>query len=190
MKKYFYTIIIIFFVGFGQKGYGQDTPFLGEIQIFAGPYAPRGWAFCNGQLLPINQNAALFSLLGTTYGGDGITTFALPDLRGRVPVHPGNSIVQGQKSGSENNTLTVSNLPAHSHTINAVTTAGNQNLPGGNLPAETATLDPEYSNSVANATMAPGMVSSAGANQSINNIQPSAGIMYIIALQGVFPSRP
>ena len=189
MKKYFYTIIIIFFVGFGQKSYGQDTPFLGEIQIFAGPYAPRNWAFCNGQLLPINQNQALFSLLGTTYGGDGQTTFALPDLRGRVPVHPGNSIVQGQKSGSENNTLTANNLPAHTHTINAVTSAGNQNLPTGNLPAETATLDPEYSNAAANATMSPSMMANAGANQPINNIQPSAGSMYIISLQGIFPSR-
>jgi len=189
MKKYFYTIIIIFFVGFGQKSYSQDTPFLGEIQIFAGPFAPRGWAFCNGQLLSIQQNAALFSLLGTTYGGNGVQTFALPDLRGRVPVHPGNGIVQGQVAGTENNTLTVSNLPAHSHTINAVNTAGNQNLPTANLPAETATLDPEYSNAAANATMSPSMMANAGASQPINNIQPSAGCMYIIALQGVFPSR-
>lgn len=190
MKKYFYTIIIIFFVGFGQKSYGQDQ-FIGEIQIFAGNFAPRGWAFCNGQLLAINTNTALFSLLGTTYGGNGTTNFALPDLRGRVPVHPNNSsIVQGQVAGTENNTLIVSNLPAHTHAINAVTTAGNQNLPTGNLPAETAVLDPEYSNAAPNAIMSSAMMSNTGANQPINNIQPSVGSMYIIATQGIFPSRP
>lgn len=188
MKKYVYSIIILFFVGFGQKSYAQDTPFLGEIQIFAGNFAPRGWAFCNGQILPIQQNAALFSLLGTTYGGNGVSTFALPDLRGRVPVHPSNSIVQGQVAGTENNVLTVSNLPAHTHTVNAVTTAGNQNLPTGSLPAETAVLDPEYANA-ANNIMSAVMMSTAGGNQPINNIQPSAGCMYIIALQGIFPSR-
>ena len=105
-------------------------------------------------------------------------------------MHPGAGIVQGQKSGTENNTLTISNLPAHTHGINAVTTAGNQNLPTGNLPAETATLDPEYSNANPNATMSSAMMSTAGGNQPINNIQPSAGSMYIIALQGIFPSRP
>lgn len=190
MKKNLFAILILFFVGFGQKSYGQDTPFLGEIQIFAGTFAPRGWAFCNGQLLPINQNQALFALLGTTYGGNGQTTFALPDLRGRVPVHPNNTtIVQGQMAGSETNVLTVNNLPSHNHTINGVTTAGNQNLPTGSFPAETAVLDPEYSTGTADAMMAPGMMSNAGGSQPINNIQPSAGCMYIIALQGIFPSR-
>ncbi|RXR21289.1 phage tail protein [Flavobacterium amnicola] len=190
MKKYLYSIITLFFVGFGQVSYGQDDPMIGEIQIFAGNFAPRGWAFCNGQLLSIASNTALFSLLGTTYGGNGQTTFALPDLRGRVPVHPNNTaIVQGQMAGTEANSLTINNLPAHSHTINGVTTAGNQNLPTGNLPAETATLDPEYSNAVPNAFMASGVMSPAGGSQPINNIQPSAGCMYIIALQGIFPSR-
>lgn len=191
MKKYIYYILVFFFVGIGQKSYSQNgEQFLGEIQMFSGNFPPKGWAFCNGQLLAINTNQALFSLLGTTYGGNGVTNFALPDLRGRVPVHPNNStIVQGQMSGTENNTLTVSNLPAHSHTVNAVSSQGNQNLPTNSLPAETAQLDPEYSNAAGNAVMSSGMVSQTGNNQPVNNIQPSVGCTYIISLQGIFPSR-
>ena len=163
--------------------------------MFGGNFAPRGWAFCDGQILPINQNQALFSILGTTYGGDGRTTFGLPDLRGRVPIHqgtgPGLSQKRiGQRSGTETNILSVENLPSHSHTINAVLEDGNQSSPTGNLPAGTKLLDQEYSDAAAaNTTMNATMVNSTGNNQEVNNMQPYLTVTYIIALQGVFPSR-
>lgn len=171
-----------------QRVVAQDR-FLGEIQMFSGNYAPNGWAFCSGQIMSIAQNQALFALLGTTYGGNGVTTFALPDLRGRVPLHYGNGIVIGQQSGTENNTLISSQLPAHTHTMNATTSDANQSIPTGNLPADTKALDPEYSNAAANTTMNPTMLSNVGGNQPINNIQPSATVTYIIAITGIFPSQ-
>lgn len=172
------------------KLFSQDgSQYLGEIQMFAGNYAPKGWALCQGQLLPINQNQALFSLLGTTYGGNGTTTFALPDLRSRVPIHVSNEFNQGQVGGSENVTLTINNMPSHSHTVNAVNTTGNQNLPTGNLLADTLVLDPEYSNGTPNTVMNSAMVGNSGGNQPMNNMQPYLVINYIICLQGIFPSR-
>ncbi len=171
-----------------------QEPILGEIRMFAGNFAPTGWAFCQGQLLPIAQNTALFSLLGTTYGGDGITSFALPDLRGRVPVGFGqgpslSNRVIGEKFGTETVTLTTAQMPAHSHTVNAVTTEGNQNLPTNSLPANTKALDKEYSDANANTTMKATMVNPTGGNQPFGVTQPSLGVNFIIALQGIYPSR-
>ena len=162
--------------------------------MFAGNFAPTGWAFCQGQLLPIAQNQALFSLLGTTYGGNGTTTFALPDLRGRVPVGfgqgPGlSNRVIGEQFGSELVTLNINQMPSHNHTVNAVTTEGNQNLPTNSLPANTKTLDKEYSDANANTTMKATMVNPTGGSQPFGVSQPSLGVNFIIALQGIYPSR-
>ena len=170
-----------------------QTPILGEIKMFAGNFAPQGYAFCNGQLLPIAQNAALFSLLGTTYGGDGQTTFALPDLRGRAPIHAGNgpgltNRNLGQTGGAETNTLTVAQLPAHNHSVVAVSTPGNQTSPTNNLPADTNLFDNEYSNASGNTTMNSSMIGNTGNGQPVDNMQPYTTIHYIIALQGIFPS--
>ena len=178
----------------GKANAQQVEVFLGEIRMFAGNFAPTGWAFCQGQLLPIAQNTALFSLLGTTYGGDGRTTFALPDLRGRVPVGfgqgPGLSYKDlGQQFGTETVTLTTAQMPAHSHTVNAVTSEGNQNLPTNSLPANTKALDKEYSDAASNTTMKSGMIGITGSSQPVNISQPSLGVNFIIALQGIFPSR-
>ena len=175
------------------KTKAQDS-IIGEIRMFAGNFAPTGWAFCQGQLLPIAQNQALFSLLGTTYGGDGRTSFALPDLRGRVPVGfgqgPGlSNRVIGEQFGSELVTLNINQMPSHNHTVNAVTTEGNQNLPTNSLPANTKTLDKEYSNANANTTMKATMVNPTGGSQPFGVSQPSLGVNFIIALQGIYPSR-
>src|SRR4051794_19056287 len=121
----------------------MGTPYMSEIRVFGFGFAPKGWALCNGQLLPINQNQALFSLLGTMYGGNGITTFALPDLRSRVPLHVGAGLIQGQMGGEESHTLTTSELPQHLHILNASTTASAgaaSQVPAGNLPARAARL--------------------------------------------------
>ena len=178
----------------GKANAQQVETFLGEIRMFAGNFAPTGWAFCQGQLLPIAQNQALFSLLGTTYGGDGRTSFALPDLRGRVPVGfgqgPGlSNRVIGEQFGSELVTLNINQMPSHNHTVNAVTTEGNQNLPTNSLPANTKTLDKEYSNANANTTMKATMVNPTGGSQPFGVSQPSLGVNFIIALQGIYPSR-
>ena len=175
------------------KTKAQDS-IIGEIRMFAGNFAPTGWAFCQGQLLPIAQNQALFSLLGTTYGGDGRTSFALPDLRGRVPVGFGQGLglsnrVIGEQFGSELVTLNINQMPSHNHTVNAVTTEGNQNLPTNSLPANTKTLDKEYSDANANTTMKATMVNPTGGSQPFGVSQPSLGVNFIIALQGIYPSR-
>ncbi len=187
---------------------GMD-PFIGEITMFAGNFAPRGWAFCNGQLLPIASNAALFSILGTTYGGDGRTTFALPDLRGRAPIHAGTgpglpNYRLGQRGGSETNTLSVANLPAHNHSASlssasvampAYSLEGESTSPDGNYPAKSGQGDPDY-NSTSDVSMASASVSGSvtvgntGFGQAINNMPPFCTIHYIIALQGIYPSRP
>ena len=193
MKK-FLLIGLFAILSMGKANAQQVETFLGEIRMFAGNFAPTGWAFCQGQLLPIAQNQALFSLLGTTYGGDGRTTFALPDLRGRVPVGfgqgPGlSNRVIGEQFGSELVTLNINQMPSHNHTVNAVTTEGNQNLPTNSLPANTKTLDKEYSDANANTTMKATMVNPTGGSQPFGVSQPSLGVNFIIALQGIYPSR-
>jgi microcystin-dependent protein len=171
---------------------GAQTPYLGEIRMFAGNFAPRGWAFCNGQLLPIAQNSALFSLLGTTYGGDGRTTFALPDLRGRVPLHPGTgpgltTRRLGEKSGGESVTLAVSQVPSHSHTVapGAVSGQGNTSWPAGSAPAAGRNF---HSTAAPDVSMRATVSTNTGGGQSHPNMQPYLGISFIIALQGVYPS--
>jgi len=173
-----------------------NTPFIGEIQEFAGNFAPRGWAYCDGQLLAISSNTALFSIIGTIYGGDGRTTFALPDLRGRLAIHPGNgpglsSRRLGEKSGTETNTITSANLPSHNHSgsiaIPVSSDEGDKSSPIGNYPAETS--EDSYSSST-NANNAGGVVlGNTGGGQSVNNMMPYIANRYIIALQGVYPSR-
>ncbi len=170
----------------------MSDPYLGEIIMFAGNFAPRGWAFCDGQLLPISSYTALFSLLGTTYGGDGRTTFALPDLRGRFPMHPGNgpglsSRRQGQIGGSETNTLTPGQLPSHSHSINlASANEGDQTSPAGNSLA--ISDDRNYVNDPSPAPSG-GSTGNIGNSQSVNNMPPYNTVQFIIALVGVYPSR-
>lgn len=172
----------------------QAEPFIGQIAFVPYNFAPRGWAECNGQLLSIAQNTALFSLLGTTYGGNGTTNFALPDMRGRMLIHNGQGAglsprQLGQTGGSENVTLTQNQMPVHNHTVNAVSTDGDDASPTGNLPANTKTLDKEYSTANANTTMKGTMVNSAGGGQPHENMSPFLTMKCIIALQGVFPTR-
>lgn len=188
------TLLLLITLGTNNSVQAQEG-FIGEIRMFAGNFAPRSWAFCDGQLLPINQNEALFSILGTTYGGDGRTTFALPDLRSRVAIHAGqgpglSNYPQGAKGGSETNTITTAQMPSHNHTVNAVVEDGNQSVPTNNLLAGTKVLDKEYSDaSVSNTTMNSAMINNQGGGQPINNIQPYTTVRYIICLQGVFPPR-
>ncbi|RSK39991.1 phage tail protein [Mangrovimonas spongiae] len=168
--------------------------YLGDIKLTAITFEQRGWMECDGRLLSIAQHSALFSLLGITYGGDGITTFALPDLRGRVPVGigsgPGLTTVQlGDTGGSETNTLTVSQMPSHNHTVNAVIEDGNSATPTGNFPAGTKLLDKEYANGGTPTAMNPNMIGNSGGNMPVNNKQPYIGLRYVICVQGIFPSR-
>jgi len=167
-------------------------PLLGEIAMFAGNFAPRGWAFCDGQLLPINSNEALFSILGTTYGGDGRTPFALPDLRGRAPIHaghgPGLSDYRlGSKGGQESVTLTIGQMPSHSHSLQAHTGYGDTANPNEAVSAKTTT--PAYKSTAPNAAMSASAVGQTGGGQAHENRPPYVAIHYIIALQGIFPSR-
>ena len=162
------------------------TPFLGEIKIVGFNFAPKGWAFCNGQLLPINQNTALFSLLGTYYGGDGQTTFALPNLQGSMPVHVGNGFVQGQLGGQSQHTLVTAELPAHNHTAQGVAANASSPAATGNTWA-VATQNPYAA--AGNTTMAPNAVSTVGGSQPHPNMPPYLALNFVIALQGIFPSR-
>lgn len=176
-----------------------NEPYLGAIFIFAGNFAPRGFQLCNGQLLAISQNTALFSILGTTYGGDGVQTFALPDLRGRTPIGQGaglglNPVVLGESSGNQNVTILSSNMPAHNHLVNVSNTQGSLPLPQGNYIA--GVVDSNLGNGTsfnnagtAGSTLAPASVSMAGNNLPLSIQNPYLGINYIIAVQGIFPSR-
>lgn len=168
-------------------------PFIGEVVLFAGNFAPRGWAFCEGQLLPISQYSALFSILGTTYGGDGRTTFALPDLRGRSPIGPGNGpgldqIGLGFKGGAYQHTLDITQIPSHNHQLNQSLTAYNMKLmnKGQYKPGFDSYLTVDADRSTKNTEES---TRNSGGNQSFNLRDPYLGIHYIIALQGVYPSR-
>jgi microcystin-dependent protein len=171
----------------------QDAPYIAEIRMFAGNFAPLGWAFCNGQLLAISQNDALFSLIGTTYGGDGFTTFALPDLRGRAPVHMGQgpglqNFVLGQQGGAEVVTLNVAQLPIHSHVAGASSANGSSDGPAGGVPARNAAGAPQYG-TPPNTNMAAAALQSTGGTQPHTNMQPCLAINFIICLEGIYPSQ-
>jgi microcystin-dependent protein len=168
------------------------NPFLGEIRLLPYNFAPQGWAFCNGQLLPITQNTALFSLLGTTYGGNGTNNFALPDLRGRVPISSGQgpgltNYFLGEVAGSENVTLTSNEMPTHIHQVVANNGPGSATRPAGAVPARTGTSN--YAAAPDGTAMNAGMISSAGGSQPHQNLQPLLVLNFCIAMQGIFPSR-
>jgi len=162
-------------------------PFLGELRIFSFEFAPKGWALCNGQLLPINQNQALFSLLGTTYGGDGRTNFALPDLRARVPIHEGEGHTLGERAGEPAHTLSISELPEHTHVLIASSTDGNAPVLGGNLLART--VNNIYGPANQLVSLNPGKVTNVGGSQPHLNMQPFLVLSFCIALIGIFPSQ-
>jgi microcystin-dependent protein len=164
----------------------MSEPFLGELKIISWNFPPKGWAFCNGQLLPINQNQALFSILGTTYGGDGMRTFGLPNLQGRTPMHVGNGIVLGELGGENTHTLNISEIPAHTHVSSASTNTSTSASPGGNSWGNAGLAS--YSTSP-NAAMSPAAVTVTGGNQPHENTQPYLVLNIIIALQGIFPSQ-
>lgn len=162
-------------------------PYVGEIRMFAGNFAPAGWMFCEGQLLPISENETLFNLIGTTYGGDGQSTFALPDLRGRIPLHFGNGFTLAETGGVEEVTLTVSQIPAHSHPMLASTTAASFQSPAGNVSGDTA--NKIYRAGTANIVLNPNAVGSTGGSQPHTNFQPYLCVDFIISLFGIFPSQ-
>ncbi|EWT02090.1 tail collar protein [Intrasporangium oryzae NRRL B-24470] len=167
----------------------MSEPFLGEIKLIAFGYAPKGWAVCNGQLLPINQNQALFSLLGTTYGGDGRVTFALPNLLGRVPLHIGQEISQGQSAGEASHTLTVGELPTHAHPVLATDASATTGVPDPLSMLATSVGSPAYAPAQNLVAMDAGALAPAGGSQPHENRQPYLVLLMCIALQGIFPSR-
>lgn len=171
----------------------MPDPFVGEVRMFAGTVVPTGWALCDGQLLPISQNTALFSLLGTMYGGNGTSTFALPDLRGRVPVHMGqgpglSNRVQGELLGEEAHTLLVSEMPAHNHTVGASTVNGNSDAADSRVMARSPAAIPQYQGT-SDTNLSPSAVANTGGGQPHNNMQPYLCVSFIIALQGIYPPR-
>jgi microcystin-dependent protein len=164
----------------------MSTPFLSEIKIVSFNFPPKGWALCNGQLLPINQNQPLFALLGTTYGGNGQTNFALPNLRGQVPIHMGNGHTLGEAAGSTAVTINIQQLPTHLHGLQAVNANAGTNECGNAFLAQTSNL---YHSPTNLTTLHPSSVSSVGGSQPHNNMMPYLVLNFIIALQGIFPSR-
>lgn len=195
--KRFFRLLLLGFTGCLATGIGQmaiaDTPFVGEIRWVGFNFAPRGWAFCDGQLLAISQNDALFSLLGTIYGGDGRTTFGLPDLRGRAPVHMGSGPGLtprniGAKGGQENVTLSSTQLPAHPHTLKASSASASYGTAAGAILASKRRTR-IYSSGTPNADMASNTLTTVGGNQSHNNMPPYRTLNCIIALTGIYPSR-
>lgn len=167
----------------------MSEPFLAEVKIVGFNFAPRGWAFCDGQILPINQNQSLYSLLGTTYGGDGRSTFALPDLRGRTPIHVGDAHPLGQKSGEETHALTEAEMASHAHQAQADSAAANQVDPAGHALANSAPIAISVYGSGPAAPMGDGTVANAGGGQGHENMQPFLVLNFCIALQGLFPPR-
>jgi len=169
----------------------MPEPFVGEIRMFGGSFAPAGWAFCNGALIPISENDTLFTLIGTTYGGDGQETFALPDLQGRVPMHQGtlagvtNTI--GEKAGVESVTLTTNQIPVHSHPILAATGLASSQTPGGNAPSQAAAA--AYTSASSPTGMNANSIAPTGGSQPHENVQPYLCISFIISLFGVFPTQ-
>jgi microcystin-dependent protein len=162
-------------------------PFLSEIRIMSFGFPPKGWATCDGQLLPINQNQALFSLLGTTYGGDGRVNFGLPNLQGRTSMHMGNSHALGERGGEQAHTLSISEIPTHVHTMNASSTAGDQTVPANNLLS--AAVGQLYTPPAALTSLLPSTVANVGGSQAHLNMQPFLVLNFSIALQGIFPSQ-
>ena len=165
-----------------------DTPFLSEIDILSFSYAPRGWAQCNGQALPINQNQALFSLLGTNYGGNGSTNFALPNFRGRVPIHQGNGHTLGEAAGSEAVTINIQQLPQHLHLVNISSTDATTDTPANNVILGTSAID-LYRDPTNLVAMNTTLVGSVGGSQAHENRQPFLTLNFCIALQGIFPTQ-
>ncbi len=163
-------------------------PYVGEIRMFGGNFAPAGWMFCEGQLLPISENETLFNLIGTTYGGDGQSTFALPDLRGRLPIHFGNSFILAQTGGAEEITLTVQQIPSHSHPFLASKDAGDQGNPGNNIVAQNTAVQ-LYFEDVPNVNTGPNAIAPVGGSQPHSNFQPYLCVDFIISLFGIFPSQ-
>lgn len=191
MKNIYFLTAFLFLISTNLKA--QDA-YLGDIKMTGINFNQRGWMSCEGQLLPISSNTALFSLLGTMYGGDGITTFALPDLRSRVPVGQGQgpglpNYRQGDKSGSPTTTLTIANLPPHSHSVKAVTDDGNSSLPTNNYPAGTKLLDKEYASDGTFTNMNANVIGNTGSGTAVNNMQPYLVVRYVICVNGLFPSR-
>ncbi len=169
-------------------------PFVGQIVLYGFNFNPRGWSFCRGQVISIATNTALFSLLGTTYGGNGQTTFGLPDLQGRAPLGfgPGPGLTTyswGESSGSETVALAQSQMPIHTHALKASSVAGNQASPTGNVLARTGTMDPEYFNGAPTITMHAESIGVTGNSQPVSVMQPYLAMNYCIALEGIFPSR-
>jgi microcystin-dependent protein len=164
----------------------MSEPFLSEIKIVSFNFAPKGWALCNGQFLPINQNQALFALLGTTYGGNGQTTFALPNLRGQVPIHMGNGHTLGEAAGTTAVTVNIQQLPTHTHICQASASNGNQPIPTNGLLAAANNL---WTNPTGLTTLVPQTLTGIGGSQPYNNMMPYLVLNFIIALQGIFPSR-
>ncbi|TYB78416.1 phage tail protein [Bizionia myxarmorum] len=193
MKKTITILSLLLCLSFSKTANSQEA-YLGDIKITAINFEQRYWMECDGRLLQINLHNALFSLLGTQYGGDGMTTFRLPDLRGRVPIGQGNgpglpSYIQGSSAGYPITTLEVANLPAHNHTVNAVTEDGDSSSPTNNFPAGTKLLDQEYATTGTTTTMNPAMVGNTGNGTAVNNMQPYVTLRYVICVSGLFPQR-
>ncbi len=163
-------------------------PFLSEIRIMSFTFAPKGWALCNGQFLPINQNQALFSLLGTTYGGNGQTTFALPDLRGRTPIHVGSGHTLGERGGAQAHTLSIAELPVHTHVLQASSQPASTSTPNTTVVPAQSVGASVYASASAPGAMAPTAIGNVGGTQAHLNMQPYLTLSFCIALQGIFPS--
>lgn len=166
----------------------MSQPFVGEIRLFGGNFAPAGWMFCEGQLLPISENETLFNLIGTTYGGDGQETFALPDLRGRLPVHQGNGVILAETGGAEEVTLTTAQIPAHTHSLLASANNASTSSAAGNVLAQTPSYTP-YIAAAPNVALNPASITPAGGSQPHSNFQPYLCVSFIISMFGIFPSQ-